>query len=168
MGHLTRQLSILRWVRRIAALLDRSCEIWILTSSEADTLARREGFVSLKMPSKAMMRDAGIEPARYLAIARTWVLQTIAGLQPTVLIVDTFPGGSFGELVAALELAEHRVLVARKVRDGFAEEDAYRAMLPLYDRVILPDDRAGGPIVIRERSELLPRSEARIALWVPE
>ena len=167
MGHLVRQLSILRWVRRIVALLDRSCEIWILTSSEADTLARREGFVSLKMPSKAMMRDAGIEPARYLAIARTWVLQTIAGLQPDLLLVDTFPGGSFGELVAALELAPHRALVARKVRDNFAEEDAYRALLPLYERIILPDDRAGGPIVIRERSELLSREAAREALGIP-
>ncbi len=166
MGHLVRQLSILRWVRRIAALLDRSCEIWILTSSEADTLARREGFVSLKMPSKAMMRDAGIEPSRYLAVARTWVLQTMAGLQPDLLVVDTFPGGSFGELVAALELAEHRVLVARRVREKFAEEDAYRALLPLYERTIFPDDRAGGPIVIRERSELHPRHEARNALGI--
>ena len=168
MGHLVRQLAILRWVRRIAALLDRSCEIWVLTSSEADTLARREGFVSLKMPSKAMMRDAEIEPARYLAVARTWVLQTVAGLQPDLLVVDTFPGGSFGELVAALELVPHRVLVARKVRDDFAEGDAYRGLLPLYERVILPDDRAGGPIILRERSELLARDEARRALGIPE
>ncbi|MFT5686011.1 MAG: UDP-N-acetylglucosamine--N-acetylmuramyl-(pentapeptide) pyrophosphoryl-undecaprenol N-acetylglucosamine transferase [Myxococcota bacterium] len=168
MGHLVRQLSILRWIRRYGALLDIGVECWVLTSSEADTLARREGVPSLKMPSKAMMRDAGIDPHRYLGIARTWVLNTIAGLSPDVLIVDTFPAGSFGELVAALELARCRVLVERRVRPDFAQDDAYSALLPLYDRRIVPDDRQTGPIIIREREELLPRDRARSALGIPD
>lgn len=166
MGHLVRQLAILRWVRRISALLDVKCECWVLTSSEADTLARREGVPAFKLPSKAMMRDAGIEPARYLAVARTWVLNAIAGLAPDLLLVDTFPGGSFGELVAALEIVPHRVLVARRVRDEFASEDAYRALLPLYERHIAPDERGTGPILIRERAELLDRGAARHALGI--
>jgi UDP-N-acetylglucosamine--N-acetylmuramyl-(pentapeptide) pyrophosphoryl-undecaprenol N-acetylglucosamine transferase len=167
MGHLVRQLAILRWVRRITALLDQPCEIWVLTSSEADTLARREGFVSLKMPSKAMMRDAGIEPARYLGVARTWVLQTLAGLGPDLLLVDTFPGGSFGELVAALELAPHRALVARRVRDAFAAEASYASLSSLYGTIVHPDARGTGPILIRERAELLDREQARKALGIP-
>ncbi len=168
MGHLVRQLSILRWIRRYGALMDVGVECWVLTSSEADTLARREGVPSLKMPSKAMMRDAGIDPHRYLAVARTWVLNTIAGLSPDVLIVDTFPAGSFGELVAALELARCRVLVERRVRPDFAEEEGYSALLPLYDRRIVPDERQTGPIVIREREELLSRERARSALGIPD
>ncbi|MDG1484046.1 MAG: hypothetical protein P8R54_30925 [Myxococcota bacterium] len=168
MGHLVRQLSILRWIRRYGALMDIGVECWVLTSSEADTLARREGVPSLKMPSKAMMRDAGIDPHRYLAIARTWVLNTLAGLSPDVLIVDTFPAGSFGELVASLELARCRVLVERRVRPEFAEDDAYKALLPLYDRRIVPDDRQTGPIIIREREELMPRQRARTALGIPD
>ena len=59
LGHLVRQLSILRWVRRYGALLNVNVECWVLTTSEADTLARREGVPAFKMPSKAMMRDAG-------------------------------------------------------------------------------------------------------------
>ena len=43
LGHLVRQLSILRWVKRYASLLGVNAEIWVLTTSEADTLARREG-----------------------------------------------------------------------------------------------------------------------------
>jgi hypothetical protein len=168
MGHLVRQLAILRWLRRIAALLEVECECWVLTSSEADTLARREGIPALKMPSKAMLRDAGLAPAHYLAIARTWVLNAVAGLQPDVLLVDTFPGGSFGELVAALELAPHRVLVARRVRAAFAEQDPYRALLTLYEKVLVPDDRGTGPILIRDRAELLGRDAARRALGVPQ
>jgi UDP-N-acetylglucosamine--N-acetylmuramyl-(pentapeptide) pyrophosphoryl-undecaprenol N-acetylglucosamine transferase len=168
MGHLVRQLAILRWIRRLLGLLDRSCECWVLTSSEADTLARREGVPSLKMPSKAMLRDAGLEPARYLRIARSWTLNALAGLAPDLLLVDTFPGGSFGELVSGLELAQRRVLVARRVKPGFAEADGYRALLPLYHRVITPDGGGVGPILLREPYELLERAEARAALGVPE
>ncbi|MCB9699627.1 MAG: hypothetical protein H6738_22775 [Alphaproteobacteria bacterium] len=165
MGHLTRQLALLRWMRRIAGAAGTRLEVWVLTSSEADTLARREGVPSLKIPSKSMMRDAGLEPARYLAVARSWVLQTIAGLQPDLLLVDTFPGGTFGELAAALELAGRRALVARKVRDDFAADDAYRALLPLYDLVVTPEE-GGGPVLIRDRQELPSREEARRALGV--
>jgi hypothetical protein len=164
MGHLVRQLAILRWVRRITTLLGVRTECWVLTSSEGDTLARREGFPAFKLPSKAMLRDSGIEPHRYLALARGWVLNAISGLSPDLLLVDTFPGGSFGELVAALEMAKHRVLVARRVRQEFVQEDPYQALLPLYERQIIPDERGSGPILIREREELLDRSAARKAL----
>lgn len=167
MGHLVRQLAILRWVQRITALCDIRCECWILTSSEADTLARREGIPAFKMPSKAMLRDAGIEPARYLSLMRTWVLNTVAGLKPDLLLVDTFAGGSFGELVAALELAPKRVIVSRRVREAYQEEDPFRALLPLYQLQIQPDERGTGPILIRERAELLERDAAREQLGVP-
>ncbi len=167
MGHLVRQLGILRWIRRIAGLLERPCECWVLTSSEADTLARREGIPALKMPSKAMLRDAGLAPERYLAVLRGWVLNAVAGLQPDLLLVDTFPAGSIGELLPVLELARHRVLVARRVRDEFAADPTYQALLPLYHGLITPDQRGVGPIMLRERSELQSRQAARAALGVP-
>lgn len=166
MGHLVRQIGILRWVRRICALLEIKLEVWILTTSEADTLARREGFVALKVPSKAMLRDAGINPAGQLATLRAWVLQTVAMIGPDILLVDTFPGGSFGELVTVLELARKRVLVQRRVRPGFAEKEAYNALLPLYDSVVVPDDSGTGPVLLRERPEQLSRQAARSALGV--
>lgn len=166
LGHLVRQLAILRWVRRYAQLLGVACEAWILTTSEADTLARREGIPALKLPSKAMLRDAGIDGTRYLAIARQWVMNAVAGLAPDILVVDTFPGGSFGELLPVLETVPARVLVARAVKDAVASDDAYRALLPLYQRAIVPDERGVGPILLREREELLARPAARAALGV--
>ena len=166
LGHLVRQLSILRWVKRYAAVIGVPAEVWVLTTSEADTLARREGIPAFKLPSKAMMRDAGIEPTRYLAVARQWVMNAVAGIAPDVLVVDTFPGGSFGELLPVLETVPTRVLVARAVKDEIAGDDAYRALLPLYHRTITPDERGVGPILLREREELLERSEARRALGV--
>ena len=166
MGHLVRQLAILRWVRRLTGVLGIKTECWVITSSEADTLARREGICAFKMPSKAMMRDAGLDPSRFLSVSRAWTLNLISGLSPSVLLVDTFPGGSFGELIAALEMVPHRVLVARKVRDEIAANAAYDSLLPLYETVIAPDDRETGPIMIREREELLDRVSARKALGV--
>ncbi len=168
LGHLVRQLAILRWVRRYGALLGVTTECWVLTTSEADTLARREGVPAFKMPSKAMMRDAGIEPARWLAVARQWVMNAIAGLGPDLLVVDTFPGGSFGELVPVLETVPTRVLVARAVRDAIAGDDAYSALLPLYQRTVIPDERGVGPILLREREELLERDDARRALGITD
>lgn len=168
LGHLVRQLALLRQIRRVCAHLQVPVECWVLTSSEADTLARREGIPAIKLPSKAMLRDAGLEPARSLAILRGLVLNAVASLQPDLLLVDTFPGGTFGELLACLELARKRVLVARAVRDEVAAEDAYRALLPLYDRVIIPDSGGVGPILIRDRSEVMGRAEARQALGITE
>jgi hypothetical protein len=165
-GHLVRQLAILRHVKRYAALLGVSAECWVLTTSEADTLARREGIPAFKMPSKAMLRDAGIEPTRWLAVGRQWVMNAIAGLSPDVLVVDTFPGGSFGELLPVLETVPVRVLVERAVKDTIASDETYRSLLPLYRRTICPDERGVGPILIRDREELLERGAARSALGV--
>lgn len=175
MGHLVRQLAILRWVRRYAALLGVKIECWVLTSSEADTLARREGFPSLKIPSKSMVRDGGLDPVTWLPVARSMVLNLVATLQPDLLLVDTFPGGSFGELVVALELARRRVLVARPVRPEIAADAAWQALLPLYHRVIVPGEageltteKRVAPILIREREEVMSRAEARVALGIPD
>lgn len=177
LGHLTRQLAIARWMRRYAEVLDVGLELWVLTSSEADTLARREGFPALKLPSKAMLRDAGVDLSRGLTIARAWVMQSVALLQPDLLIVDTFPGGTYGELLATLELAPKRALVARPVRANMAEDPGYSGLLPLYQTVLVPDDAGStglndpgelGPILLREREELLPRDAARRVLGVPD
>lgn len=164
MGHLVRQLAILRQVRRLCALLDVRAECWVLTSSEADTLARREGFPAIKIPSKAMLRDGGLDPHPFLATIRSTVLQAVSSLRPDLLIADTFPGGSVGELIPVLELVPHRVLVARKVRQQLEQDDGWQALLPLYQRTVEPDDRGTGPILIRDRAELLDRDAARAAL----
>lgn len=171
MGHLTRQLAILRWIRRYADVLGQPVECWLLTSSEADTLARIEGIPALKIPSKSMLRDAGLAPHRLLAVARSWVLSAVTTLQPDLLIVDTFPAGSFGELAAVLELARVRALVAREVRPEVRDDPSWQALLPLYERVIVPGEGwegAIGPILLRERAELLPRARARAALGIPD
>jgi predicted glycosyltransferase len=110
-GHLTRLVAISRWLRRYAAYCGVRCEIYFLTSSEADGLLFREGFASFKLPSKTLVKETGIDKRTYLALAKQWVWHSLGLLRPDLLVVDTFPRGSFGELLSALDLAKQRAFI---------------------------------------------------------
>ena len=183
-GHLTRLLAISRWLRRYAAHAGVRAEIYFLTSSEADGLALPR---ALRLVQAAVEDDRRATPAStsiaYLALAKQWVWHSLGLLRPDLLIVDTFPRGSFGELLSALDLCRHRAFVYRPVKDELRARADFQAMLPLYDAILVPGDeddapvrraadgaRAGcvhvGPVLSRERGELLPRDEARARLGV--
>jgi len=183
-GHLTRLVGIGRWLRRYAAHAGVRAELWFLTSSEADGLLFSEGMASFKLPSKTAVADAGIDKLAYLALAKQWVWHSLGLLRPSLLLVDTFPRGSFGELLSALDLAQHRAFIYRPLKDSFAARADFQAMLPLYDLILVPEEpevgtvlvpeeardrvRHVGPMGVRERVELLDRAEARRRLAIPE
>lgn len=183
-GHLQRLTAILRWVRRYALFCASPAEVFFLTSSEADTFLFHEGFASFKLPSKTSVASAGIDKTAYLALAKQWVWHSLGLLRPDVLLVDTFPNGSFGELVSALDLARTRVFVYRPVKEEYARRPDFQAMLPLYDLILVPEARetAGvvvppkaeaavrytGPLTVRERWEARGRAEARAHFGIPE
>lgn len=182
-GHVTRLAAIARWLRRLTAALGAPAEIWFLTSSEATRLLFDERFAAFKLPSKTVVGAAGIDKLAYLALAKQWVWHSLGLLRPDLLVVDTFPRGSFGELLSALDLAERRAFVYRPTRPEFAARPDFQAMLPLYDAIVVPEhardapvvvpegvaDRVHhvGPITIRDREEILPRAEARARLGLP-
>lgn len=181
-GHLVRLIAINRWIRRYAAHAGVKPEIWFLTSSEADGLLFGEKFASFKMPSKSIVGDAGIDKLAYLALAKQWVWHSLGLLRPDLLVVDTFPRGSFGELLSALDLAQKKAFVYRPTKESFAAKPDFQAMLPLYDAIVVPDHDAPvrvpaeardrvrwtGPAMVRERVEMLPREEARARLGIAE
>lgn len=181
-GHITRLLAIARWMRRYAAALDQKLEIWFLTSSEAEGLAFAEGFAAFKIPSKTIVAEAGIDRTAYVALAKQWIWHTLGLLRPDLLIVDTFPRGSFGELLGALDLCRRTAFVYRPVRRQVAERPDFQAMLALYDLLLVPEkstpvlvppkaeDRLVhvGPVLSRERWELHPRDVARAGLGIPQ
>src|SRR3954464_1729657 len=119
-GHLTRLIAINRWIRRYAAHAGVDAEIWFLTSSEADGMLFSEKFASFKLPSKSVVEDAGIEKLAFLALAKQWVWHSLGLLRPDLLVVDTFPRGSFGELLSALDLARARAFIYRPMKPAFA------------------------------------------------
>jgi predicted glycosyltransferase len=184
LGHLTRVLALLRWMRRLALLAGVRLDVYVLTSSESPGLAFEEGFAVFKIPSKVAVREAGLPKDDYLRLARQWVWHSLGLLKPDLLLVDTFPGGSFGELVHALDVARARVFIQRAMREEFAASGAVRGLLPFYDRIIIstepgsaPDESHPevaertchvGPVMLRSREEMRPRAEARLRLGIPE
>jgi predicted glycosyltransferase len=183
-GHLTRLCAINRWLRRYTQVLDLRAEIYFLTTSEADSLLFAERFASFKLPSKTIVGDTGIDKTTYLALAKQWVWHSLGLLRPDLFLVDTFPRGSFGELLSALDLCRYKAFVHRSVKEEFLSRPDFAAMLPLYDLILVPEYeeeslgtlkglRRGqlqyvGPVMIRERAECWPRERVRAHFAVPE
>jgi UDP-N-acetylglucosamine--N-acetylmuramyl-(pentapeptide) pyrophosphoryl-undecaprenol N-acetylglucosamine transferase len=179
-GHLVRLIGIARWLRRYALHAGVRPEIWFLTSSEAETMLFAEQFAAFKMPSKTVVADAGIDKLAWIALAKQWVWHSLGLLRPDLLIVDTFPRGSFGELLSALDLCRKKAFIYRPVKDAIADRPDFQSMLPLYDAVLVPERAADapmrmpdgaraswfGPTLVREPSELLSRRDARDRLGV--
>jgi len=174
LGHVTRLLGIARALRRA----EPDVEVLFLTSSEADGVLHRERFAAVKLPSKTIREEVGLQKARYLKLAQTVTWNTIAAFDPDVLVVDTYPMGSFEELIPALRWRQKNVFVFREQRPNAPGMPLLQATLPLYDAVIVPHPaleavgpvpepsklRAVGPILVRERDELRARDEARRSL----
>jgi predicted glycosyltransferase/post-segregation antitoxin (ccd killing protein) len=179
-GHVQRLCAINRWLRRYAAFAGIRSQHWFLTTSEADTWLFAENFAAFKLPSKSIVESAGIPKPQYLAMAKQWVWTALSVLRPDLLVVDTFPNGSFDELAPALDLCVKKALVLRPVRPEIGERPGFRALAGLYDRVIVPEDQdAGppplgveplrtGPIMLDERFEAVDRAEARRRLGVED
>lgn len=171
LGHVTRLVSIARAVRR----LEPDVEVLFLTSSEADSVIFREGFAAVKVPSKTIREEVGLTKHRYLKLVQTVIWNALAAFEPDVLVVDTYPTGSFEELIPVLRWRQRNIFVFREQRAEAAAAPLMQATLPLYDAIIVPHDdasavgavpephklRAVGPILVRERDELLSPAAAR-------
>lgn len=170
LGHVVRLLAIARKVRKRAP----DTEILFLTSSEADNVIYREGFAALKVPSKNIREESGVRKNTYLKLIQSVVWSTVTSFDPDVLVVDTFPTGNMQELVPILSWDLRKVFVFREQREEMARRPALRDAMRLYDRVLVPHDEAHdvpvpegvqpvkvGPILIRDRDEVLSREAAR-------
>lgn len=182
LGHLTRVIAILRWVRRLGRLAGIYPDIYVLTSSEACGLALSEGFAAFKIPSKTAIREAQIPKEDYLRLARQWVWHSLGLLKPDILLIDTFAGGSFGELLYALDGPGAKVFVNRAMKVEFQEN--IQPLFSYYDRILVPQEKHSeqvtfpqqvmpkvrylGPIMLREKVELRPKIEARQRLGIEE
>ncbi len=185
MGHLTRLLAVARWVRRYLAVLEeRPPEIIFLTSSEATGALLEAGFASFKLPSKTVVRHAGMDMLEYRRLAKHFVWQMLGVFSPDLLVVDTFPAGSFDELFQILDGPFRKAFILRRVKPEYAARPIYRAALGLYPSVVVPHTPEvfggalppgvtsarvsyAGEVLQYEPAELLPAGEARARLGVP-
>lgn len=172
-----RLIAVTRWLRRYAAVNSDWIEPYFLASTEAENVLFAEGMAAFRLPSRAAALGAELEPLRYMALAKQWVWHSVGLLQPDILIVDTWPRGAFGELLNALDLCRKRIFIYSPDSQTIAEAADFQAMLPLYDLILVPEEEGTcvlpfgaadpkrirwlGPILTREKVELLDRWEAR-------
>ena len=170
LGHVTRAVALAR--AAVAHSLDASPpRIWLLTNSPfADSLP-------LESELDCGRRIVRIDPDWSRDAVARYVQELLGKVRPDVTIVDTFPRGLGGELVALLPaLRCHKVLVHRDLNPAYVEQMQIAEVLGQYDRLLVPGEQAvfadhphavaTPPWLIRDAGELLPEQEARRMLKV--
>lgn len=143
LGHVTRLLGISRWMRRLATFVEGSPpDVFFLSSSEAPQLTLEAGFPTFKLPSKTIARQAGMDMLEYRRLAKHFIWNTLGVFRPDLLVVDTFPSGSFDELFQVLDGPFRKGLILREVKREYAARPMFRAALRLYDEILVPGESA--------------------------
>lgn len=180
LGHVSRQLGIARHLRRLRP----DAEILFLTSSEAANLIWQEGFASVKVPSLELNNhpaDHRLSLEHLDKIVPNVIDGVLAGFQPTVTVVDTFPYGFRGEYAPILRFPTRRILVQREL-SNFESHPNLMEILGRYEKIVAPYDDGDvtlrvppgtmpvwtGPILVRDTDEFYCRDEARAKLGLPQ
>ncbi|NND96389.1 MAG: hypothetical protein HKN47_03555 [Pirellulaceae bacterium] len=183
LGHLTRLRTVAKWLRRYASLLDeRPPEILFLTSSDASDTLADAGFAAFKIPSKTVARKTELNKLEYRRLAKHFVWNTLGVFSPDLLVVDTFPSGSFDELFQVLDGPFKTSFVYRNVKPEYASRATFRSALRMYDSIVAPHGmiesqrggfaahdgelRFSGEVIQFEHEDLLPAEQARRQLGV--
>ncbi len=177
LGHVTRLLAIARAIRAQR----NGAQILFITTTEADSVIYREGFASVKIPSRTIIQASKIRPSTYNKLAHSVVMNTVAAFNPAIMVVDSFPAGSSQELLPTLSWEMRRVFVYRAQQTERARDPFFQQVLARYDMAIVPHEEGSeeipapdslrlvwtGSIMIREQSEALPKDDARRRLNLP-
>jgi predicted glycosyltransferase len=179
-GHAKRLVALARPLRRLARERGVSVEQMFITSCEAGQVLYMERFAYFKLPSLSAAEESGVDKTAYLGFAKEWVRQTLALLAPDAFVVDTFPNGAFNELSGTGSITRNRHLVYRPSRPERAREARFQAALSEYDRLLVPERKENsntivprgleerttyyGPVLARDREDLLARDAARSRL----
>lgn len=184
LGHVTRLLSVARWMRRYASLLDeRPPEIFFLTSSDASDVLAEANFAAFKIPSKTVARKTELNKLEYKRLAKHFVWNTLGVFTPDLLVVDTFPSGSFDELFQVLDGPFRKSFIYRKVKPEYAARPTFRSAMRMYDSIVAPHAAKAnaknhfadvnskvefsGEVIQFEREDFFDRDDARAKLGVP-
>ena len=179
LGHVTRTLSIARQLVK----LDKTISPYFITSSDAAQVISEHGFLYTKLPSKTLLKLAGGSYWQLQVQYQMTILERIQALRPKAFVVDTFPLGSVDDLLGILSIKRKRmkkVFIHREQRPEKMTPQRSR-LQNFYDLVIAPHHEGtaripvppkvslewAGNIMIRNREEILTKSEAQKRLNVP-
>jgi UDP-N-acetylglucosamine--N-acetylmuramyl-(pentapeptide) pyrophosphoryl-undecaprenol N-acetylglucosamine transferase len=164
LGHVTRLLAIAREIRKKAP----SAAILFLTTSESNVIFK-EGFPSVKIPSKNIVNDSGFNVNLHINIIHQTAWSVFSSFRPDVTAVDTFPHGFTHELDQVLRWEACRfVYIYRQRKDEKLSDDYFYSLLHRYDLILIPHEKDApgvrapkgihtlfiGPLVIRDRNEI--------------
>ena len=181
LGHVTRLLSVGKWMRRYVTLLDGVVpEVLFLSSSDASDVLADAGFAAFKIPSKTIAKSTGLNKLEYRRLAKHFVWNSLGVFNPDLLVVDTFPSGSFDELFQVLDGPFKKSFIFRKVKPEYAARATFRSAASMYDAVVAPHSmqncpveqiggkkvRFSGEVSQFDREDFLPREVARKQLGV--
>ncbi|MFP2903817.1 hypothetical protein ACLESD_01850, partial [Pyxidicoccus sp. 3LFB2] len=166
MGHLTRASAL---ARRAA---QGGHAVSLLTNSSFASGLPLEDVLGPGVQVRQL--EATLDKRTVRDIVAGW----LADGRPDVLVVDTFPRGLGGELVALLPgLEARKVLVHRDLNPVYVKRFDVASAVEAFDLLLLPGEDAPfsahpravrtAPWLLLEPEELLPRAEARLRLGVP-
>lgn len=181
LGHVTRLLSVGKWLRRYVTLLDGVVpEVMFLSSSDASDVLADAGFAAFKIPSKTIAKTTGLNKLEYRRLAKHFVWNTLGVFDPDLLVVDTFPSGSFDELFQVLDGPFKKSFIFRKVKAEYAARATFRSAASMYDAIVAPHSpqncpveqiggkqiRCSGEVSQFDQDDFLPRDVVRKQLGV--
>lgn len=167
LGHLTRAAALAR------AAVARGHGVEVLTNSP---FAAGLPLEALLGPRATVHRlDARLDKAATVAAVTAWLQDA----PPDVLVVDTFPRGLLGELVALLPTVRApRVLVHRDLNPVYVERFDVARAVEAFDLLVVPGEDAPfmhhpravrtAPWLLLDADALLPREEARRRLGLED
>jgi len=188
MGHVTRLLAVNRALRSVLEERQIHCEFYFLTTSDADQILAAERFPAFKIPSIKTVEKSGLEYDQFKLLACNMTWKFLDLLKPDLLLVDTFPMGSFGEFSSlsgfgGMRSCKRKALIYRPVRAQVAQKNSFQAALQQYDQILVPERREVsdvdmsdsltarttffGPIISCRNDEALEKSAARQELDLP-
>ncbi|MGJ8656483.1 MAG: hypothetical protein ACSHX6_08525 [Akkermansiaceae bacterium] len=138
LGHLSRCYAVAKKLRCLLEMLGQEADIQFLTTSEADYLVR--DFPVFKIPSRAGFQGRRGAASRYAANGKMMVSGMLAHFSPDLLVMDTIAQGSFQEFAFVKDFAKNRVLIDRHKRSEYRGARVHQAHLPLFDKILVPDD----------------------------
>ena len=138
LGHLTRLLAIARSARDLLSAMEIKSDLRFLTTSEATGSVW--DFPCYKLPSHTVVSQAGVDRRRFLVDSRLLAINLVASLSPQVLVTDTVPQGAFGEMSILTGHVGACVYIDRHKDLSLSEAEVHRSHLPLYERILVPDD----------------------------
>ena len=138
LGHLSRCYAVAKKLRDLLGMLSIEADIQFLTTSEADYIVR--DFPVFKVPSRACFKGKKAAASRYSANGKMMVSNILAHFSPDVLVMDTIAQGSFQEFSFVKDFAKMRVLIDRHKKKDYKGVRIHKAHLPLYDKILVPDD----------------------------